>query len=413
MEHSALHRRAREAGRNPVVYWLVRAVCQPFFHIYFRMSRIGREHIPAEGPVIIAANHRSFLDPFVISTMVRRPMYYVAKKELFARRWQAWILNSLGAFPVDRGAADGDMLDTARTILARGDIVLIFPEGTRVRPGALGTPKRGVGRLALETGAPVVPLALIGTEAIRRGWRIRPHKVRIRAGRALRFPQVTDPSPALAGAVASRIWPCVMLQWEWLGGLPPIRRAAIVGAGSWGTSLAVCLARAGFEVDLGCRTGEQAAALTESRENGAYLPGVELPDAIRVMRASQLELGGHDLICLAVPARALPSVLAAHAERIPRRAGVLVLSKGLVPPLGTLPSAFAAERCRARAIGVLGGPSHAAEALEHSASVVLASVDRGFAQQLADALATAGLDVSITTDVTGVELAGCAKNVAV
>ena len=89
------------------------------------------------------------------------------------------------------------MVATAKAILARGDIVLIFPEGTRVRPGALGTPKRGVGRLALETGVPVVPVAVIGTEAIRRGWRIRPHKVRIRAGRALQLPDRRRP---LAGA---------------------------------------------------------------------------------------------------------------------------------------------------------------------------------------------------------------------
>jgi len=78
------------------------------------------------------------------------------------------------------------MMASAREILARGDCVLIFPEGTRVRPGSLGRPKRGVGRLALETGAPVVPVAVIGTEAVRRGWRIRPHKVRIRCGRPLR-----------------------------------------------------------------------------------------------------------------------------------------------------------------------------------------------------------------------------------
>ena len=86
MDHDVLHRRAREQGANPIVYWLVRAMLQPFFHIYFRLSRIGREHIPAEGPVIVAANHRSFLDPFVIATMARRPMYYVAKKELFGAR---------------------------------------------------------------------------------------------------------------------------------------------------------------------------------------------------------------------------------------------------------------------------------------------------------------------------------------
>src|SRR5882762_10607726 len=86
-------------GVNPLVYWPVRAILQPFFHLYFRMSRIGREHVPESGPVIIAANHRSFLDPFVIGTMTRRPMYYVAKEELFRRRWMAWILSALGAFP--------------------------------------------------------------------------------------------------------------------------------------------------------------------------------------------------------------------------------------------------------------------------------------------------------------------------
>jgi glycerol-3-phosphate dehydrogenase (NAD(P)+) len=413
MDHQPLHARAREQGANPVVYWIVRALFQPFFHVYFRMSRIGREHIPARGGVIVASNHRSFLDPFVIATMAKRPMYYVAKKELFRHRLIAWFLNSLGAFPVDRGAGDADTIETAKAILARGDIVLIFPEGTRTRPGALGKPHKGVGRLALETGAPVVPLAVIGTEAVRRGWRIRPHKVRIRAGRPLRFPQVQHASPQLAAAVTDRIWPCVMLQWEWLGGLPPIRRAAIVGAGSWGTSLAVCFARAGFEVELGCRTQEQAEELRASRRNERYLPGVELPEQVSVARASELELGGHDLVCLAVPARALPAVLAAHGERIPRRAALLVLSKGLVPPLGTLPSAFAAERTAARAIGVLGGPAHAGDVLEHGASVVLASLDAAFARQLGDALAAAGLDVTSSGDVTGVELAGCAKNVAV
>jgi glycerol-3-phosphate dehydrogenase (NAD(P)+) len=413
MSHEPLHTRAREKGVNPFVYWLVRFLFQPFFHVYFRMARIGREHIPAEGPVIVAANHRSFLDPFVIATMARRPMYYVAKKELFRQRWLGWMLNALGAFPVDRGAADTESIDTAKVILARGDIVLIFPEGTRTRPGSLGRPRRGVGRLALETGAPVVPVAVIGTEAVRRGWRIRPHKVRIRAGRPLRFPKVEHVSPALAGAVTDRIWPCVMLQWEWLGGLPPIRRAAIIGAGTWGTSLAVSLAHAGLEVELGCRTEEQAQALREARENERYLPGVALPDSVRIGRATELELGAHDLVCLAVPARGLPGVLAAHGERIPRRAGLLVVSKGLVPPLGTLPSAFASERCRARAVAALGGPAHAAEALEHGASVVVASVDRAFSRQLRDALRHAGLDVSISADVTGVELAGCAKNAAV
>jgi len=412
MELERLHRRARERGVNPIVYWLARAILQPFFHLYFRLSRIGREHIPADGPVIFAANHRSFIDPFVIGTMMRRPIYYVAKKELFANRVQAWLLNALGAFPVDRGNADQDMVDTAKAILARGDCVLIFPEGTRVRPGPPGSAKRGVGRLALETGAPVVPIAVIGTTDIRRGWRIRPRKVRIRAGRPLTFPCVESASRELAQAVTDRIWPCVMLQWEWLGGISPLRRAAIVGAGAWGTALAVALARAGLDVELGCRSREQAEALLAARENERYLPGVPLPERVRPCHATELELAVHDLVCLAVPARELPSALAAHGGEIPQRAGVLVVSKGLVPPLGTLPSAYAAERVQARTVAALAGPSHAADALEHGASVVLATSDDGFARELAVVLGRAGFDVQTSRDVTGVELAGCAKNAA-
>jgi glycerol-3-phosphate dehydrogenase (NAD(P)+) len=407
------YRRARERRANLLIYGFVRVTFQAFFLVYFRMQRIGREHVPKHGPVIIASNHRSFLDPFVIACMARRPMYYVAKKEIFLySRLLAWVLAALGAFPVDRGAGDAEFVRTAKAILDRGDIVLMFPEGTRTRPGALGKPKRGVGRLALETGVPVVPIAVIGTEAIRKGWRIRPHKVRIRAGRALHFPCVSEPSVALAGAVTDRIWPCVMLQWEWLGGLAPVRRVGIIGAGGWGTSLAVYLARAGLEVDLGCRTQEQAQALQSARENARYLPGVPLPDAVRVLRASELSPEGHDIVCLAVPAKALPAVMAAHGGRITSRAGVLVVSKGVVPPLGTLPSAFAAERCNARAVAVLGGPANAAEMLDRGGSVVVASIDRGFARQLAEALGAAKLDVLTTSDVTGVELAGAAKGVA-
>jgi glycerol-3-phosphate dehydrogenase (NAD(P)+) len=413
MDHEELHRRTREKGANLAVYLVVRLLFEPFFLVYLRMRRIGREHIPARGPVILASNHRSFLDPFMIATMARRPMYYVAKKELFQNPVVSWFLSRLGAFPVDRGASDTEMMETAKAILDRGDIVLIFPEGTRIRPGSLGTPHRGVGRLALESGAPVVPVAIFGTEAVRRGFRIRPRKVRIRAGQPLRFPRVPDASPAVAAAVTARIWPCVMLQWEWLGGLPPIRRVAIIGAGRAGTSLAVSLAKAGFDVELGCRTHEQVAAIRSSRRNQRYLPNLVLPDSIRIDRAADLDLGDQDLICLAVPARAMPNVVAAHAERIPRRAGLLVLAEGLVPPLGSLPSAFVAERVSARAVAVIGGPSHAAGVLEHGASVVVASLDRGFARQLRDALGRAGFDVSKTDDVTGVELARMAKHAAV
>ena len=136
---------------------------QLFFHVYFRMSRIGREYIPRRGPAIIAANHRSFFDPFIIACMARRPMYYVAKRELFEiHPLISWLLTALGAFPVDRGSGDRDTIATAK--------------------------------------------------------RIRPHKVRVRAGRALRFPHVDVSTPAAAGMVTERVWACVKLQWAWLGG---------------------------------------------------------------------------------------------------------------------------------------------------------------------------------------------------
>ena len=215
------HERALQKGVNPFVYRVIRMLFLPFFLVYFRLERIGREHLPASGPLLLAANHRSFLDPFVIGSLVRRPVYYMAKRELFERRWQAWVLNALGAFPVDRGAGDGDAMRTAKAILERGDCVVVFPEGTRIRTGPLASPRRGIGRLALETGAPVAPVAVYGTEEVRRGWRIRPRKVRLRVGRPMLFPTTGDSSPALAAGVTARIWACVTLQWEWLGGEGP------------------------------------------------------------------------------------------------------------------------------------------------------------------------------------------------
>lgn len=412
MDHSRLHARARTKGVNPIVYWLMRAWVQPFAHIYWRLSRIGREHVPQSGPVIFVSNHRSFIDPFIIGLCSRRPVYYVAKQELFKIKALGWFLSSLGAFPVKRGEADGDMIETAKAILDRGDPVLIFPEGTRIRPGALGKPKRGVGRLALETGATVVPVAMIGTESIRKGFRIRPHKIRVRIGAPLTFPKTENVTGPLAAAVTDRIWPNVMLQWEWLGGLPPLRRAAVIGGGSWGTAVAAMLARSGIDVDLGCRTKAQADLINASRENDRYLPGVQLSNRITAVRAADLELGRHDLVAFAVPAAELPQVVAAHGSKLAPRTGVLVLSKGLVPPLGTLPSAFVAERTQSWAVGVLGGPAHAADALSDGASLVLAAKDPSFSRQVSDALFAAGLQVTNTTDVIGVELAGCAKNAA-
>ena len=375
MDSNKLHARARTKGVNPIVYWLMRAWLQPFAHLYWRLSRIGREHIPTDGPVIFVCNHRSFIDPFIVGLCSRRPIYYVAKEEIFHIPFVGWLISALGAFPVRRGAADADMIETAKAILERGDAVLMFPEGTRTRPGALGKPKRGVGRLALETGATVVPVAMIGTEAIRKGWRIRPHKIRVRIGAPLRFPKVETATTPLAAAVTDRIWPNVMLQWEWLGGLPPLRRAAVVGTGPWSTSLSAALTRAGIDVDLG----------------------------------TELEFHRYDLVVFDVPASELPAAVAEYGPRIQHRTGVLVRSTGLVPPLGTLPSGYVGEQLDTWAVGALGG---SADVLEDDAAIVVASQNDAFSRQVQMALRAAKLKATRTSDVTGTELASCASTAA-
>lgn len=126
---SVHHQRVRGRGVNTVVYWLTRAVVQPAIQIYFRLRRTGQEHIP-DGGVILASNHRSFLDPFVIGLCVGRPIYFVAKRELFDNRMLGWFLNALGAFPIKRGESDEESMATARALLERGEVVVIFPEGT-------------------------------------------------------------------------------------------------------------------------------------------------------------------------------------------------------------------------------------------------------------------------------------------
>jgi glycerol-3-phosphate dehydrogenase (NAD(P)+) len=206
MDQAASHQRARQARTNRAVYWAARLPLQIALKLYFRASRRGQDQIPASGPAIIASNHRSFFDPFVIGTMSRRPIYYLAKSELFRNPVLAWFLSALGAFPVERGAGDRDAIRTAQELLSRGELVLIFPEGTRTRPGPLGHPKRGV-----------------GTQDIRNGLLIRPHRVRVIAGSPLTFTSEPQSSPELAESVTAEVWQAVSVLWESLGGAPTVQ----------------------------------------------------------------------------------------------------------------------------------------------------------------------------------------------
>ena len=408
------HEFAREHGVNKLLYMIFRCLLVPAFLVWFRLERQGREHARVKGGLIVASNHRSFLDPFVIGALLpwRRQIQFLAKVELFENRWQGWILSRLGAFPIRRGQSDETAMETAALAVRRGGTVVIFPEGTRIRQGSLARPKRGVGRLALETGAPVLPVAVIGSEYVRRGWRIRPRKVRLRAGTPMTFPRTEKPSPSLAASVTDRIWPNIELQWEYLGGLPPLRKAAVIGAGSWGTAVAVLLARGGLDVQLGTRSGEKAGEIQRKRENEGYLPQVRLPDRIEVKQAADIELAGCDLVVLAVPSKAMPQAVGTYADRIGSRAAVLLLSKGLIQPLGLLPTDYVSERVRARAIACLGGPAHAREAAAGMAALVLGSADEDLRYQLGEVFDRAGLVCERTDDVTGVEMAGVAKNAA-
>ena len=410
----AYHVFAREHGVNRFVYTVVRCLFLPVFLTWFRLERQGREHARIKGGLIVASNHRSFLDPFLIASLLpwRRRIQFVAKVELFEKRWQGWFLNRLGAFPIRRGQSDETAVETAELAVERGGTVVIFPEGTRIRQGSLARPKRGVGRLALESGAPVMPVAVIGTEHVRRGWRIRPRKVRLRAGSAMTFPRTERPSPSLAASVTDRIWPNIELQWEYLGGLPPLRKAAVIGAGSWGTAVAALLARGGLEVQLGTRDDEKAEEISRKRENERYLPGVKIPEGVVVRRAADIELAGCDLVCLAVPSKAIPQAVGTYADRIGSRAAVLLLSKGLIQPMGLLPTDYVSERVRARSIACLGGPAHAREAAAGMAALVLGSVDGDLRFQLGEVFDRAGLVCERTDDVVGVEMAGVAKNAA-
>ena len=139
---------------------------------------------------------------------------------------------------------------------------------------------------------------------------------------------------------------------------------------------------------------------------------MRVPASVRVARTTDLDLLRSDVVCLAVPARDLPAVVGQIADRLGRRTGLLVLSKGLVPS-GELATSYVAKRAGGRPVACLGGPAHAADMLEHGAAFAVASADRDFAAQLRRMLTDAGFEAQVSRDIVGVDLAGVAKNAAV
>ena len=193
---------------------------------------------------------------------------------------------------------------------------------------------------------------------------------------------------------------------------PVARRATVIGAGSFGTALAVLLARAGLRTTLQTRTAEQAERLGEERENAAYLPGVELPAGLRVEPTSA-GVGRADYVFLAVPSRGLGSAISELARGdVGRRTAIVSVAKGLVPPDGQAPSAVLAGLFGAQRVACVGGPAHAQEMVRHGAGLVIASADEDLARTLAQVFTRAGVVCEQSNDPVGVELAGAAKNAA-
>ena len=208
------------------------------------------------------------------------------------------------------------------------------------------------------------------------------------------------PSPASRGSRARSL------------AAPGNRRATVIGAGSFGTALAVVLARSGLRTTLQARTSEQAEELRRERRNDHYLTGVELPAQLRIEVSSGEEERG-DYVFLAVPSYGLGEVIAALGSRgLGRRAAVVSLAKGLVAPEGLAPTAVLRASFGAHRVACVGGPAHAQEMVDAGAALVAASSDEQLARLLAQMFIRAGLVCEQSNDPIGVELAGAAKNAA-
>jgi glycerol-3-phosphate dehydrogenase (NAD(P)+) len=193
---------------------------------------------------------------------------------------------------------------------------------------------------------------------------------------------------------------------------PVARRASVIGAGSFGTALAVLLCRAGLRTTLQTRSPEQATLLGAERENKLYLPGVELPAQLRVEPVSA-GVARADYVFLAVPSRGLGLAISAlQGGELGRRTAIVSVAKGLVPPDGRPPTTVLSTMFGAHRVACVGGPAHAQEMVRSGAGLVVACSDEELVRTLAQVFTRAGIVCEQSNDPIGVELAGAAKNAA-
>ncbi|MBP1988913.1 lysophospholipid acyltransferase family protein [Paenibacillus eucommiae] len=147
-----------------MLYRLGRFLFRLFFYTLFRLKVIGKENVPAEGPVILCGNHTSLLDPPILGTPLERKVHFMAKAELFQVPVLGFLISRVGAFPVKRGGVSKESIRLAISLLKEGSVMGIFPEGTRSNAGGMG--KKGAASLALKSDAVVIPVAIIGTYSL-------------------------------------------------------------------------------------------------------------------------------------------------------------------------------------------------------------------------------------------------------
>jgi len=189
-----------------MLYSFLKPIAVALMRLLFRVEGRGTEHVPAQGPVLIVANHSSVLDPPLVGGMCPRQLTFLAKAELFRIPGFGGLIRRLGARPLRREGADPSALRTARRVLAEGKALLVFPEGTRGEEGRLREAKPGAALLAVQSGAAVVPVYVSGSgRAWPRGRRLpRPAKVVVTFGAPLRFQQATGADRKAQYETASR-----------------------------------------------------------------------------------------------------------------------------------------------------------------------------------------------------------------
>jgi 1-acyl-sn-glycerol-3-phosphate acyltransferase len=208
------HERVRRAPPGPV-YEFVRMVTTFYAWTFFRLRSYESWKVPMEGPVILAPNHFSFMDHFFVGAGVRRRVQFMAKSQMFKGFMGAAIYTPGGVFPVRRGVQDEETFITAQAILGRGGPIVMYCEGGRSRTGTLSEkPKRGIGRLALESGAPVVPVAIHGSSRVRNWKRGQFPRVFVEYGDQMQWPVVADPSRDQQQRVAEDIFSAIRALYD-------------------------------------------------------------------------------------------------------------------------------------------------------------------------------------------------------